>query len=321
MIFSCPFCQVRIEKRGATTCPSCSQTIVRDCPFCAEGVSVLATACKYCGERLEPAPVAPKKPTTLIAIEPMPAEPVTPDVEYIEPSKPEAPEIEFIDENAEPVAAEAVKSVAWEDPSRGCRFSRWWSTWSSSTFDMANFWKKMPTDAGHRAPIAYSWYLGAMALVVFGLPLMGLLQLGLACDNSSAGAHVGLLVGYAALFPLMYVATALGTWIGAALWHLPLKILGAKGGYQTTVRALSYGAGAKVWLLIPGLGMLISPLMMIFMSYSAFRHAHRMSPARAFIGAMLPVMLVLGLMAAMLVVGVACGGCPAEPSRCVLPPC
>ena len=267
---------------------------------------------------MEPAPVAPKKPTTLIAIEPIPAEPLTPEIEYVEP-KP-APEIEFIDETAPPVSAEVVKSVAWEDPSRGCRFSRWWSTWSASTFDMANFWKKMPTDAGHRAPISYSWYLAAMVLVVFGLPLMGLLQLGLACDNSPGAVHVGLLAGYVALFPLAWIATAIGTWVGAALWHLPLKLLGAKGGYQATVRALSYSSGAKVWLLIPGLGLLISPLMMIFMNYSAFRHAHRMSSGRAFIGAMLPVILVLGLMATALVIGVACGGCPSEPARC-LPPC
>jgi hypothetical protein len=58
--------------------------------------------------------------------------------------------------------------------------------------------------------------------------------------------------------------------------------------------------------------------------YHAFKHGHRMSGGRALLGALLPALLVLGLMATALVVAAAHGGsCPVEPTpiRTVLPPC
>jgi hypothetical protein len=269
--------------------------MVRPCPWCAEDISVLASACKYCGEDV--APMEPQAPVPVRAPEPVR------EIEFIEPDvspRPAAPDVEFV---------ENVKSVAWEDPSRRGIFSRWWSTWAKSQFSPTQFWREMPADRGHLKPIGYAAFLAVQALLFVGLPLFGLTGLAMAAEGEPAESYAILAGLYVLMFPAVYVGTALGTWVGAALWHLPLKVLGAKGGYQTTVRAIAYTSGAKVWIALPVLGMILAPLLSVAQFTYAFRHAHGMGPVRAFIGATLPWIAAIGAVLATCAVAAHSGGC------------
>ncbi len=197
MIISCPFCYQRVGQRAAVDCPACSRRMVRPCPYCAEDISVLASACKYCGEGVEPQPVQPQPMR-----KPEPA--AIPDIEIVE-ERVERPDIEFVDEKRSvPPPVSAPDCVPWEDPSRGGRLSRWWSTWAASMFDMEAFWKR-PAAKGPMAAVHYSWFL-CVKVLLLALPFVALINVAAVADNATADELIVFNLGYLALFPLSWLA-------------------------------------------------------------------------------------------------------------------
>lgn len=274
MVLSCPYCRAKVADRGSSTCESCKRAITRHCPSCAEDISVLATVCKYCGEGIDPLPAPP-----------VPAAPVRPepvDVEFVEAAAAPKPEVEFVD---------AVRSVAWENPASGGVFRRSWRTWGSSQFSPAEFWNRMPAEGGHLRPIAYSWFLPAQVFMAAGALLFGVGGVAVLASGEAAGGLIFLAGLYGLLFPATFVATAFATWLTAALWHLPLRLLGARGGYEGTVRSVAYASGAQMWHLLPGVGSVIAFVMTLAGYYHAFRGVHGMTSGRAMIGAVLPALV------------------------------
>jgi hypothetical protein len=255
--------------------------MIRRCSACAEDISVLASLCKYCGEAVEPA-------RELIAAAPPPVPAAPP------------PDVQFVDE---------VRSVAWENPTAGGRLKRWWSTWGSSMAGPGEFWRRMPLEGGHRRPLSYAWYPIAQLLTVL-MPFV-LLGTALACDSWLANIRVHETIWTAAIFlllyPLTYVFTALATWITAIAWHVPLKILGAKGNFEGTVRAVAYNSGAQIWHLIPVAGSIVAVVMGTVLNYHAFRNVHSMSKGRAAFAAALPLVMAVLLVGGL--VALAASGC------------
>jgi len=276
MIFACPFCQTKVGKTE-NVCHKCNATMTRHCPYCAESISVLANLCKYCGEAVEPT----SSPTPV----PRPAPTPAPAVEPVALQMREAPEVEFVDE---------VRYCAWEDRSKKGSFGRWWSTWASSQFSMSNFWSHLPAEGGHARPHRYAWYMVAQ-LLTLALPFVAIGGVVLGIDqNAPAYAYPLGAAAYLALYPLTFVAVALSNYVRAGLWHLPLKLLGAKGDYETTLRAVAYNSGACAWGILPGVGGIMKAVMGTLGYYHAFRGLHGMSKGRAVFAALIPLMLAAG---------------------------
>ncbi len=283
MILACPFCHVKVGKTDSS-CRVCHRVMTRHCPSCAEDISVLANLCKYCGEATEP-----------INEQATPVARAVPELATVAPAEAparEAVDVEFVGE---------VRSVAWENPSKRGRFGSWWSTWADSQFNPSKFWAKLPTEGGHGAAHSYSWYLTAQALVLF-MPVFALFGTAIGISESipvwgyAAGA-----AAYLALFPLAYVTIAISNYVTATFWHVYLKLLGAKGTYEGTLRIVGYNAGAGVWGMIPLVGGVVGGIMGTIGNYQGFRAVHGMSKGRAFFAAMTPVVLtalaVVGLIA------------------------
>ncbi|HEY3226797.1 MAG TPA: YIP1 family protein [Planctomycetota bacterium] len=279
MILHCPHCHVKVE-RDQKHCATCRRVMIRRCPACAEDISVLAALCKYCGESVVPATVAALVPVPV----PVPAPPPAPK-----------PEIEFVGD---------VRSVAWEDPKAGGRMRRWWKTWGALT-QPGEFWRRAPLEGGHCKPISFAWFPIAQILTLL-LPFV-FVGTALACPmHPSISEKVAFGGFYLLLYPLTYVAVALGTWIKALAWHVPLKILGGSGGYQGTVRAVAYNSGAQMWHLVPILGTVVAIVLGTALNYHAFRNVHGMGKFRAGLAASLPFILV-GAAVAALVAGLSLG--------------
>ena len=263
MILHCPHCRVKVG-RDQKHCQTCKRVMIRRCPACAEDISVLAALCKYCGESVAP--------SHLDAVAPLPT--IAPAA--VAPPAP-APEIEFVGD---------VRHVAWEDRAAGGRLKRWWSTWST-LMNPAEFWRHAPVEGGHCKPISFAWFPVAQ-LLTLALPFV-VVGTAAACPFSgSVGEKALFLGGYLALYPLTYIAVALSTWISAGLWHIPLKVLGAKGTYQGTVRTVAYNSGVHVWHLVPVLGSVVALVLWTFLNYHAFRNVHSMGKVRAGLATALP---------------------------------
>ena len=292
MILHCPHCRVKVAK-DQKNCATCKRLMIRRCPACAEDISVLAALCKYCGESVAPVTAAPILPTVApaqVAPPPIPAAP--------------RPEIEFVGD---------VRTIAWEDPSRGGRFRRWWSTWAA-LMSPAEFWRKAPLEGGHCKPISFAWFPVAQ-LLTLALPLV-FAATAMACPESpSIAAKVAFGGFFLLLYPLSYVGVALGTWITAAFWHVPLRLLGGKGTYEGTVRTVAYNSGVHVWHLVPGLGTVVAMIIGTFLNYHAFRAVHGLGKYRAAFVAALPWIFSALALAAIVHFGLG-WTCPMQSIRC-----
>ncbi len=282
MILHCPHCRVKVS-RDQKNCVTCRRLMIRRCPACAEDISVLAALCKYCGESVAPAPGAPLAPLPTIApaaVAPPPVVPAAP-----------APEVEFIGD---------LRHVAWEDKAAGGRLKRWWVTWGA-LMSPAEFWRRAPVEGGHCKPISFAWFPVAQILTL-ALPFLFVGSV-FACDGEVAQRTLVFSAFWLALYPITYAFVAAGTWITAALWHLPLKILGGKGTYQGTVRTVAYNSGAHVWHLVPVLGTVVAFVLGTFLNYHAFRNVHSLGKFRAGLAAALPWMVAAAGLAALVLLG------------------
>jgi hypothetical protein len=288
MILHCPHCRVKVA-RDQKHCVTCRRLMIRRCPACAEDISVLAALCKYCGESVVPVPSAPLAAPETIA----PAEIAPPPV----PAAPR-PEVEFLGD---------VRHVAWEDRAAGGKLKRWWKTWAA-LMSPAEFWRRAPVEGGHCKPISFAWFPVAQILTI-ALPF---LFVGAAVANEMAGCPVsefkiGQGLAFAAiavlLYPVTYVGVALATWMKAAFWHVPLKVLGGKGTYEGTVRTVAYNSGVHVWHLVPVLGSVVAFVLGTFLNYHAFRNVHALGKGRAALAAALPWIAAAAVVAALLAFG------------------
>jgi len=267
MILRCPFCQTSVQQ-GARTCPACMQPMIRSCENCNEEISVRASVCKYCG------------------------------AEYGAQEAQATPEIEFLEEKAE--------TIPWEEPKRGF-FARWWRTWADATFHPIDFIRRMPREGGFSKPIgyAYGFFLQGLLILVVLAALVGT-AVSLSGVNVRYEHTVPALILVLALFPLGYLVVAAGSFIGAGFWHVLLKLLGGKGTYQGTFRIVSYATGAAVWGLVPYIGGIIQYVAQAILYYHGFRQVHGLSPARAWMAILVPILLGIVAMIALVALLVAC---------------
>jgi hypothetical protein len=265
MIFHCPHCGLKATP-GRADCPGCNKPMARACPACAEQIAVTATACKYCGEDVAPLRTASAP-------------------------KPDAG-VRFLEE---PVVSRAC---GWEDGSKGL-LRRWWGTWAQSTFSPKAFFRGLKPDSGHRWPVGYAFGLTAQLLAVTVLAMVA--GLGVFAAN---GRDPGLLARWSPAvlaivgIPAVFVGMTAALYAVSLLWHVAAKVLGGKGGFQSTLRVVAYSSGATAWGLLPVVGALLAPLMGTVMAYHGFRELHGMGRFRAGLVALLPLLLAGGLVAA-----------------------
>lgn len=272
MIFTCPHCNAKAAP-GTKDCASCGRKMVRDCPSCAEEIAVKATACKYCGEEIEGSkePLRRAAPTAA-------ARAARPDIEFIE---------------------EPRRACAWEDTSKGV-LRRWWGTWFASNFSPRRFFATLPASTGHKWPIGYAYGLLAQGFVIAALAmvLLGGLQVaqGQPISTKQAWTNVGF---FAVSIPLSFVAVAVSLYVHSLFWHVLLWVLGAKGGFQGTLRIIGYSSAA-----------IFRPLLY----YHGFRRVHGLSGLKAFFAVAFPTLLVIAAVAALMVAGCC------QPEECCPPP-
>ncbi len=277
MIFTCPHCNAKAAP-GSKDCGACGRKMVRECPYCAEEIAVKASACKYCGEEIQET----REPLRRAATVPAPR-----------------PEIEFLEE--------VRPTCAWEDTSKGV-LRRWWGTWFASNFSPRRFFETLPRSTGHKWPVGYAYGLLAQGIVIAALALVlggGLyVASGHEISTKQAWAWTG---AFAAAIPVSFIVVAVLLYVQSFLWHLLLWILGAKGGFQGTLRVIGYASGTAAWGLIPWLGPVIGGFIKMALYYHGFRKVHGLSGPRAFFAVIFPLLIILaGVVAALALAGGCC---------------
>jgi hypothetical protein len=281
MIFHCPFCGVKVRP-DARECNVCKKAMLRGCPHCAEEIAANAEVCKYCGDEVVPARKA----------------------------KPAEPAVRSAGESRDIVFIEERRAVCpWEDTSKGL-LRRWWGTWAEANFHPSEFFRNLSPDRGHKWPVGFAYGLFAQVFVLAALGVIaasGILSL---ADVSLAEKLPWLTAGVViAAIPLSFVAVAVSLYASSLFWHVFLKLLGGKAGFEGTLRVVGYGTSANGWLfLLP----FVAPVMKLVLYYHGFRGVHGLSKGKALFAVAFPILLGVGVAAALALSGGGC--CPPPPS-------
>ncbi len=152
------------------------------------------------------------------------------------------------------------------------------------------FYSEMPKEGGYQEPLTFA----AINFAIFGL-LSGIIAV--IIRSAGAGSIVTTLVG-------AVIGGVVGLFIGGIILFIFFKIFGGSGGYEGTVRILSYSSAVQVFAWIPLIGWIIS-LYGIWLNIVGGKHVHNLTTVKSAIAVLLPVVILAVIIAMLMAVIIA----------------
>ena len=155
----------------------------------------------------------------------------------------------------------------------------------------------MKREGGLGEPLIYALIGGCLGGIVSLLFSMGLHSVGFFADrHDTFGAMAGMGAGSAAFIVLIPLFVVIGLFIGSAIVHLCLMVVGgANQSFETTFRVLAFSQGSAGPLqMIPICGGLISGVWGLVCSCIGLARAHDTDTGRAVLAVFLPLIVCCG---------------------------
>ena len=152
-------------------------------------------------------------------------------------------------------------------------------TWKKVITTPGDFFKDMPTSGGYEAPLKFA----VINYIIAGIG-MTLISLG--------GAFF--------MIVAMPILGIIGLFISGAILYICFKIVGGSGGYEGTVRIVSYASAVNAVSWIPIIGQIIG-LYAIYLGIVGGTFVHNITTMRSAIAIFIPL-IVIGIIVALLVV-------------------
>jgi hypothetical protein len=155
----------------------------------------------------------------------------------------------------------------------------------------------MKREGGLGEPLIYTLIGGCIGGVVSFLFSLGLQSFGLFADHHDTfSAMAGMGIGSAAFIILLPLFIVIGLFIGSAIVHLCLMIVGgANQSFETTFRVLAFSQGSTGPLqMIPVCGGLIAGVWALVCSCIGLARAHETDTGRAVLAVFLPLIVCCG---------------------------
>jgi len=155
----------------------------------------------------------------------------------------------------------------------------------------------MKREGGFGEPLIYALIGGCVGGVVSFLFSLGLQSIGVFADRHNALATMaGLGIGSLAFIILLPLLIVIGLFIGTAIVHVCLMIVGgAKQSFETTFRVLAFSQGSAGPLqMIPLCGGLIAGIWALIINCIGLARAHETETGRAVLAVLLPLIVCCG---------------------------
>ncbi len=157
--------------------------------------------------------------------------------------------------------------------------------------------RTMKTEGGLAEPLIYALIGGCVGGIVSLLFSLGLQSMGLFAGQRDAFAVMaGMGIGSIAFIVLIPIFIVVGLFIGAAIVHLCLMIVGgANKSFEVTFRVLAFSQGSTGPLqMIPVCGGLIAGVWALVVNCIGLARAHETSTGRAVLAVLLPLVVCCG---------------------------
>ena len=155
----------------------------------------------------------------------------------------------------------------------------------------------MRTEGNFVDPLIYAVIGGSVGFIVYFLLTLALGSFGMmGSHNNPLGAMFGAGIGMIFMIILCPIFVALSVFIGSAIIHVCLMLVGgAKKSFETTFRVVCFASGStQPLLIIPFCGGLISGVWGIVAECIGLARAHETDVGRAVLAILLPLIVCCG---------------------------
>ena len=202
--------------------------------------------------------------------------------------------------------------VAWEDSSKGM-IGGGWETFKNACFTPKAFFAGVAQNDNPWPSITFCMATRGLAGFLYGvfisliyLAIGGMMAAAMGSSSRGMGgsggpgmmlAVMGAMGVFAVIvYPLMFALSALITpWISGGIYHLMLMLMsGATKPYTSTVRVCGYSNAATIWMVIPGIGALVSIGFHLVLTVVGLDETHKCGTGKAVAAVLIPLVLVCG---------------------------
>ena len=202
-----------------------------------------------------------------------------------------------------PIAGPASQTVAprsglpWDQRKEKGFFSAFIETLQMVLTRPSDAFTAMKREGGFGEPLIYALIGGCVGGVVSFLFTLGLQSIGIFADRHNALATMaGMGIGSLAFIILLPLLIVIGLFIGTAIVHVCLMIVGgANQSFETTFRVLAFSQGSTGPLqMIPLCGGLIAGIWALIINCIGLARAHETETGRAVLAVLLPLIVCCG---------------------------
>lgn len=196
-----------------------------------------------------------------------------------------------------PVATVAAQSgLPWDRRQELGLFNAFIETLKIVLLNPVQAFTVMKTEGGLGEPLIYAVIGGSIGFIVYILFTMLMSSFGIMADKNAFAGVMGMGIGAIFVIILMPIFVTIGLFIGAAILHLCLMIVGgAKRSFETTFRVVCFSAGSAYPLMIvPFCGGIISGIWCIVLECIGLGRAHGTDTGRAVLAVFLPLVVCCG---------------------------
>jgi len=222
-----------------------------------------------------------------------------PELEAAAPAAPPAQ----IGANATPETTAPRSGLSWEHRQERGFFNAFVETLVMVLTKPGEAFTVMKREGGLGEPLIYALIGGCLGGVVSLLFSLGLQSVGFFADrHDTFAAMTGMGVGSAAFIVLVPLFVVIVLFVGSAIMHLCLMIVGgANQPFETTFRVVAFAQGSAGPLqMIPVCGGLISGVWALVCNCIGLARAHETDTGRAVLAVFLPLIVCCGLLIALM---------------------
>jgi hypothetical protein len=210
-----------------------------------------------------------------------------------------APAVPPVQPGAAPTSTtvEGRPGLPWEHRQERGFFNAFIETLSMVLTRPAEAFSVMKREGGLGGPLIYALIGGCIGGIISFLFSLGFQSLGMFKDQQNGlAAMAGMGIGSVAIVILLPLFVVIGLFIGSAVVHLCLMIVGgANQPFETTFRVLAFSQGSTGPLqIVPVCGGLISGVWALVCTCIGLARAHETDTGRAAVAVFLPLIVCCG---------------------------
>ena len=198
--------------------------------------------------------------------------------------------------DAQGIAAVAPTGLPWDRRQELGLFPAFFETLKLVLLNPTTAFSAMKTEGGLSEPLIYAVIGGSVGFIVNFLFSLLMSSFGFMGNRDAFAGILNVGIGVVALVIFIPVLISLGFFIGSAILHLCLTLVGgARRPFETTFRVVCFGAGsASPLMILPICGGLISSIWCIVVQCIGLAQAHQTTTGRALLAILLPIIVCCG---------------------------